>query len=53
MAIYNDDGSMVLSSVQKSPEEIRKELGVEETPRYQQIGLEVAKAIPRGAVKGL
>ena len=22
MAIYNDDGSMVLSSVQKSPEEI-------------------------------
>ena len=53
MAIYNDDGSMVLSSVQKSPEEIKKDLGIQETPRYQQIGLEVAKAIPRGAVKGL
>ena len=53
MAKYNDDGTMLLSSVQKSNQQIREELNEEETPRYQQIASEVGKALPRGAVKGL
>ena len=50
MAKYDENGVLMLSSVQKSEEQIKADLGLN---TFQKETLEIARGLPRGAVKGL
>ena len=53
MANYDSNGNLILPSVQKSKEEITRDLQGNEPSKFYRDTIEVARGIPRGAVKGI
>ena len=53
MANYDSNGNLILPSVQKSKEEITRDLQGNEPSKFYRDTIEIARGIPRGAVKGI